>query len=314
MNDAIASVAAMAPELVRIEASVAAALRARAPVVALESTIITHGMPYPENLATAREVEAIVRAQGATPATIALVDGKLRIGLTDAELEDLAARGGSAKISRRDLAALVVRRATGGTTVAATMAAAAMAGIAVFATGGIGGVHRGAAQTFDISADLSELAKTPVTVICAGAKSILDLPKTLEYLETQGVPVLGYRTDEFPAFFTRSSGLPVDHRFETPRELAQVIATQRRLGLREGILIANPISHVHALPEAEIEERIARAVGDAQRGGISRKDLTPYLLARINELTGGASLTANIALVKNNASLAAQVAAELARL
>jgi pseudouridine-5'-phosphate glycosidase len=307
-------VAGIAPELLEIEASVAAALNAHAPIVALESTIITHGMPYPENLATARDVEAIVRAQGATPATIALIDGKLRIGLAAAALEDLAARGDRAKISRRDLAALVVRQATGGTTVAATMAAAAMAGIAVFATGGIGGVHRGAAQTFDISADLTELAKTPVSVICAGAKSILDLPKTLEYLETQGVPVLGYRTDEFPAFFTRSSGLRVDHRFDTPRELALVIATQRRLGLREGILIANPIPHVDALPQAEIEARIARAVGDAERDGVSRKELTPYLLARINELTGGASLTANIALVKNNAALAAQIAAELVRL
>jgi pseudouridine-5'-phosphate glycosidase len=313
MSD-VQALAGIVPELLEIEASVAAALAARAPVVALESTIITHGMPYPENLATARDVEAVVRAQGATPATIAVIDGKLRIGLAAAALAELAERRKSEKISRRDLAALVMRKATGGTTVAATMALAAMAGIAVFATGGIGGVHRGAAQTFDISADLTELAKTPVSVVCAGAKSILDLPKTLEYLETQGVPVLGYRTDEFPAFFTRSSGLRVDHRFEEPRELALVIATQRRLGLREGILIANPIPHVHALPEEEIEARITRAVGDAERSGISRKDLTPYLLARINELSGGASLTANIALVKNNAALAAQIATELARL
>ena len=194
------------------------------------------------------------------------------------------------------------------------MALATVAGIALVGTGGIGGVHRGAAQTFDISADLMELAKTPVSVVCAGAKSILDVSKTLEYLETQGVPVLGYRTDDFPAFFTRSSGLRVDHRFEEPRELALVIATQRRLGLREGILIANPIPHAYALPQAEIEARIAHAVGDAERSGISRKELTPYLLARINELTGGASLTANIALVKNNAALAAQIAVELARL
>jgi pseudouridine-5'-phosphate glycosidase len=235
MSD-VQALAGIVPELLEIEASVAAALAARAPVVALESTIITHGMPYPENLATARDVEAVVRAQGATPATIAVIDGKLRIGLAAAALAELAERRKSEKISRRDLAALVMRKATGGTTVAATMALAAMAGIAVFATGGIGGVHRGAAQTFDISADLTELAKTPVSVVCAGAKSILDLPKTLEYLETQGVPVLGYRTDEFPAFFTRSSGLRVDHRFEEPRELALVIATQRRLGLREGIL------------------------------------------------------------------------------
>jgi pseudouridine-5'-phosphate glycosidase len=271
-------------------------------------------MPYPENLATAHAVEATVRAHGATPATIAVIDGRIRVGLSASALETLAARNDAAKISRRDLAALLVRKGTGGTTVAATMAAAAMAGIAVFATGGIGGVHRGAAQTFDISADLTELAKTPVTVVCAGAKSILDLAKTLEYLETQGVPVLGFGTDEFPAFFTRHSGLRVDHRFDTPRELAEVIATARRLGLREGILIANPIPEADALPASEIEARIAHAVEDAEAAGVSRKELTPYLLARINELTGGASLVANIALVKNNASLAAQIAVELARI
>ena len=304
----------MTPERIRIEAGVAAALRAGEPVVALESTIITHGMPYPENLSMARDVEAIVRAYGATPATIALIDGVIAVGLDAAALEALAARTESAKISRRDLAALAVRNATGGTTVAATMAAAAMAGIALFATGGIGGVHRGAAQTFDISADLTELAKTRVAVVCAGAKSILDLPKTLEYLETQGVPVLGYGTDEFPAFFTRTSGLPIDHRFDTPRELAEVIAMQRRLDLREGILIANPIPHGDAMHAGDIEARITRAVEDAETSGISRKELTPYLLARINELTGGASLTANIALVKNNATLAARIAVELAHL
>ncbi len=300
-------------ECIKVEASVATALRAGDPVVALESTIITHGMPFPENLAMARDVEAIVRAHGATPATIAVIDGIIHVGLGAAALEALAARTESAKISRRDLAALAVRKATGGTTVAATMAAAAMAGIALFATGGIGGVHRGAAQTFDISADLTELAKTSVTVVCAGAKSILDLPKTLEYLETQGVPVLGFGTDEFPAFFTRTSGLRVDHRFDTPCELAQVIAMQRRLGLREGILIANPIPHADALHAGDIEARITRAIEDAEAGNISRKELTPYLLARINELTLGASLTANIALVKSNASLAAQIAVELGR-
>ncbi len=269
-------------------------------------------MPYPENLAMANDVEDIVRSRGATPATIAVIDGVIRVGLDRPALEALAQRTESAKISRRDLAALLVRKQTGGTTVAATMAAAALAGITIFATGGIGGVHRGAAQTFDISADLTELAKTPVAVVCAGAKSILDLAKTLEYLETRGVPVLGYGTDEFPAFFTRRSGLPVDHRFDTARELAEVIATQRRLGFREGILIANPIPTRDALAAEEIEARITRAVADAEAGGISRKELTPYLLARINELTGGTSLTANIALVKNNAALAADIAVELA--
>lgn len=288
------------------------ALTAGGPVVALESTIITHGMPYPENLGMANDVEDIVRSRGATPATIAVIDGVIRVGLDRPALEALAKRTESAKISRRDLSALLVRKQTGGTTVAATMAAAALAGIAIFATGGIGGVHRGAAQTFDISADLTELAKTPVAVVCAGAKSILDLAKTLEYLETRGVPVLGYGTDEFPAFFTRRSGLPVDHRFDTAHQLAEVIATQRRLGFHEGILIANPIPTRDAMPVEEIEARIARAVADAEAGGISRKDLTPYLLARINELTGGTSLTANIALVKNNAALAADIAVELA--
>lgn len=301
-------------ELLEIDPAVAAALAGRGPVVALESTIVTHGMPYPENLAMALGVEQIVRAHGATPATIAVIDGKIRVGLDGLTLEALAANRGSAKISRRDLAALIVRRGTGGTTVAATMAAAALAGISVFATGGIGGVHRGAAETFDISADLPEFATTPVAVVCAGAKSILDLAKTLEYLETLGVPVLGYGTDEFPAFYSRHSGLPVDHRFDTPRELAAVIATQRRLGARTGILIANPIPTTAELPFAEIEARIAQALDDARAAGISRKALTPYLLARINELTAGASLAANIALVNNNALLAAQVAVELAQM
>ncbi len=297
-----------------IEPRVAAALAARTAVVALESTIITHGMPYPQNLATARGVEAIVRANGAIPATIAVIDGRICVGLDEAALEALAGNPDSVKISRRDLACALVRKQTGGTTVAATMTAAAMAGIAVFATGGIGGVHRGAAATFDISADLSELGSTPVAVVCAGAKSILDLAKTLEYLETRGVPVLGYGTDEFPAFFSRTSGLPVDQRFDTPRDLAAVIATQRRLDFPQGILIANPIPRDAALAAAEIDARIADAVAAAEAAGISGKRLTPFLLATINERTGGASLTANIALVRNNAQLAAQVAVELARI
>ncbi len=272
-------------------------------------------MPYPQSLAMALEVEAIVRARGATPATIALIDGVLRVGLDRAALEAFAARSGSVKVSRRDLAAAIVRRDTGGTTVAATMAAAAAAGIRIFATGGIGGVHRGAAETFDVSADLTELGRTPVAVVCAGAKSILDLAKTLEYLETQGVPVLGYGSDEFPAFFSRTSGLRVDHRFDSAAELARVIATQFfRLGFKQGILIANPIAAEDALAPAQIDARIALAVADADAAGVTRKDLTPYLLGRINELTGGASLTANIALVKQNASLAARIAVELARI
>lgn len=283
-------------------------------MVALESTIITHGMPYPENLAMARAVEAIVRDRGATPATIALIDGRLRIGLDSATLERLASLSGVAKASRRDLAALVVRKESAGTTVAATMLAAAMAEIAVFATGGIGGVHRGAADTFDISADLTELSRSPVAVICAGAKSILDIGKTLEYLESLGVPVLGYRTRDFPAFFARRSGYGVEYQFDTPREVALVIATQRRLGLTGGILVAHPIPPESAMPDDEIEALIAQAVSEAQARGITGKDLTPFLLARINELTAGASLVANIALVKANALLAASIAVELAHL
>ena len=295
-----------------IESRVAAALGARAAVVALESTIITHGMPYPQNLETARAVEATVRANGAIPATIAVIGGRIRVGLDDSALEALASSSAATKISRRDLACAIVRKETGGTTVAATMAAAAIAGIPIFATGGIGGVHRGAAATFDISADLSELGSTPVAVICAGAKSILDLAKTLEYLETRGVAVVGYTTDEFPAFFSRTSGLRVDRRFDTPRELAEVIAMQRTLQFQQGMLIANPIPSAAGLAADEIDARIAEAVAEADAAGITGKDLTPYLLAKINERTGGASLTANIALVQNNAQLAARIAVELA--
>ena len=289
-------------------------LGAGKPVVALESTIITHGMPYPANLDMAREVEALIRAEGAVPATIALLGGRIRVGLDAAELERLAAAENVAKASRRDLAALLVRKEAGGTTVAATMIAAAHAGIQIFATGGIGGVHRGAEQTFDVSADLTELARTPVAVVCAGCKSILDIGKTLEVLETHGVPVLGYGTDDFPAFFARSSGHKVDHRFDSPAELAEVIAVQRRLKLETGVLVANPIPESDALPAEEMEARIASACEEAERAGISRKELTPFLLKRINELTGGTSLKANIALVRNNAVLAGRMAVELARL
>lgn len=305
----------MPNDLLAINAEVADALAARRPVVALESTIITHGMPYPQNLEMARGVEQVVRDAGAVPASIALIAGRLAVGLDAAALERLAATGtAAAKASSRDLAPLIAAGATAGTTVAATMHIAAMAGIAVFATGGIGGVHRGAEQTFDISADLLELAQTPVAVVCAGAKSILDIGKTLEVLETQGVPVLGYRTDEFPAFFARASGHKLDHRCDTPEQAAQAIALHRRLGRRGGVLVANPIPEADALDGAAIEARIAAAVAEAEAAGVARKALTPFLLARIVELTEGRSLRANIALVRHNAAVAAAIAAALARL
>jgi pseudouridine-5'-phosphate glycosidase len=288
------------------------ALSTGKPVVALESTIITHGMPYPQNLAMAKNVEAEIRKQGAVPATVAIMDGKFRVGVEGEDLERLASEGHkAAKASRRDVAALLVSGDLAGTTVATTMMAAAWAGIRIFATGGIGGVHRGAESTFDISADLEELSRTPVAVICAGAKSILDIGKTLEVLETNGVPVLGFGTDEFPAFWARRSGHKVDHRFDSPADLARVIALQASLGLG-GVLIANPIPEADALDATEIEARIAAAVADAERQGVSRKALTPFLLQRIFELTGGKSLIANIALVENNARVAAQIAVALA--
>jgi pseudouridine-5'-phosphate glycosidase len=297
-----------------ISAQVAAALVERRPVVALESTIITHGMPWPENRDTARGVEDVIREHGATPATIAVLDGVLRVGLSAAQLDDLAGRRDAAKASRRDLAAIVARGQSAGTTVAATMFLAARAGIPIFATGGIGGVHRGAEEHFDISADLLELGRSPVAVVCAGAKSILDIPKTLEVLETQGVPVIGYGTGEFPAFYARSSGERIEHRCESPGEVAAVIAAHRRLDLPGGLLIANPIPAEHALPAAEMDALISEAVADAAARGVTRKALTPFLLSRIVELTGGRSLVANIALIRNNAALAAHVAVDLARL
>jgi pseudouridine-5'-phosphate glycosidase len=291
---------------------VSGALAAGRPVVALESTIITHGMPYPANLETARAVEGVVRANGAVPATIALIDGRARVGLDDATLERLASSDTVAKASRRDLPALVAVKASAGTTVAATMYLAHRAGILIFATGGIGGVHRGAERTFDVSADLDELGSTPVAVVCAGAKSILDLPKTLEVLETRGVPVIGVGADEFRAFFCRRSGLPVDHRVETSEELAAVLAAHRALGMRGGVLVVNPIPQADALDGSDIDVRIDEAVAEAERAGVSRKEVTPYLLERINELTRGRSLTANIALIRNNAALAARTAVALA--
>lgn len=290
------------------------ALAAGRPVVALESTIITHGMPYPQNLDMARNVETVVRENDAIPATIAIMDGKFKVGVSGEDLERLAQAGGTAaKASRRDVAALLVSGGLAGTTVATTMQISALAGISVFATGGIGGVHRGAEATFDISADLEELSRTPVAVVCAGAKSILDIPKTLETLETNGVPVIGYGTDDFPAFWARSSGQKVDHRFDSAKDIAKVIALQFEMGMG-GVLVANPIPQSHALDAAVIEARIEEAIRGAESEGVSRKALTPFLLKRIFELTEGKSLIANIALVENNAAVAAQVAVALAKL
>lgn len=297
-----------------ISPEVSSALDAGRPVVALESTIITHGMPFPQNLEMAKNVETVIRGRGAVPATVTIMDGKFRVGLEAAGLERLAKAGGSAaKASRRDVAALLASGGLAGTTVATTMMAAAQAGIRIFATGGIGGVHRGAESTFDISADLEELGRTPVAVVCAGAKSILDIPKTLEVLETKGVPVIGYRTAEFPAFWARTSGYPVDHHLDDAASVARLLKVQFGAGLG-GVLIANPIPEDAALDAAAIEERIAEAIAGAEREGISRKALTPFLLKRVFELTGGRSLVANIALVEHNAAVAADIATAFATL
>lgn len=291
---------------------VAAALAAGAPVVALESTIISHGMPWPQNAETALAVQAAVRAAGAVPATTAVLDGRLCAGLTDAQIERLG-RAGTAtpKASRRDLPVLMAQGRSATTTVAATMIIAAQAGIRVFATGGIGGVHRGAETTMDISADLLELARTPVAVVCAGAKSILDLGLTLELLETQGVPVLGYQTDELPAFFCRDSGFKLDARLDSPAEIAAVMRAQWDGGLGGGLLVCNPIPEAHALPRALVDAAITAALAEAAQQGITGKAVTPFLLARVNALTEGRSLAANIALVLNNARLAAAIAVAL---
>jgi pseudouridylate synthase len=291
---------------------VAAAHSKGTPIVALESTIITHGMPYPQNLEVARQVEADVRAAGATPATIAVIDGQLHIGLEDAQLSQLAQAKGVAKLSRADMAACIATGGTGATTVAATMIAAHLAGIAVFATGGIGGVHKGAEDTFDISADLLELAQTPVTVVAAGAKAILDVAKTLEVLETQGVPVITVGQDSFPAFWSSTSPLKSPLRMDDPAQIAAAHGMRAQLGLPGGQLVANPIPAADEIPAAELAPIIATAQSDAIAHGISGKSVTPYLLQRIFELTKGRSLTANIALVRNNARLASKIAAELA--
>lgn len=294
---------------------VAAAVAAGKPVVALESTIISHGMPYPQNVETALKVEQIIRDNGAVPATIAILGGRLKAGLTAEEIEYLGKKGQDVtKASRRDLAVLVSRKADGATTVTTTMMIAHMAGIQVFATGGIGGVHRGAETTMDISADLEELASTPVMVVCAGAKSILDLGLTLEYLETHGVPVLGYGTKELPAFYTRKSGFEVDYRVDTPAELAAAFRASLELGLRGGMLVTNPIPEEFAMDHEVINRAIDEAVAQANTQGIHGKATTPFLLAKVKELTGGDSLDSNIQLVFNNARLAAQTAAELCRL
>lgn len=283
-----------------------------APIVALESTIITHGMPYPQNLEVARSVEADIREAGATPATIAVIDGKLHIGLEDAMLETLAQSRDVAKLSRADMAVCMASGRTGATTVAATMIAAHLAGIKVFATGGIGGVHKGAEQSFDISADLMELAQTPVTVVAAGAKAILDVPKTLEVLETQGVPVIAYGQDSFPAFWSATSPLKAPLRLDTPELIARAHRMRAALGLPGGQLVANPIPAADEIPAKALAPIIAQAQADADRDGITGKAVTPYLLQRIFELTDGQSLTANIALVRNNARLGARIAAALA--
>jgi pseudouridine-5'-phosphate glycosidase len=292
----------------KLSREVAETLADGGPVVALESTIITHGMPYPANLDTALAVEGVVRENGAVPATIAVVNGELRAGLEQGELQALAKAKGVVKASGRDLAVAMVRKQSAGTTVSATMLLADLAGIGIFATGGVGGVHRGAEQTFDISADLTELGRTKTAVVCAGVKSILDIAKTLEYLETQRVPVIAYGTDEFPAFFTRSSGHKADHRLDTPEEIALALDIHHRLGTGTGLLIANPIPEEAALTSEFIDGTIADAVREAGERGIGRKELTPFLLARINELSAGESLKANIELVKNNAGLAARMA------
>ncbi|BAI70948.1 indigoidine synthase A like protein [Azospirillum sp. B510] len=292
---------------------IADALAAGRPVVALESTVISHGMPHPRNLETARALEAEVRAAGAVPATIAVMDGRIRVGLDDEALERLATAGAKArKLSRRDLPIALATGALGATTVAATMIGARLAGIAVFATGGIGGVHRGAETSFDISADLDELARTSVCVVCAGAKSILDLPKTLEVLETRGVPVLGFGTDEFPAFYSRRSGLPIDQRCDDVRQVADILRAKWRLGLEGGVLLANPVPAADALDADLMEAAVTQALADAESRKIKGKDITPHLLAALERLTGGRSLTANIALIRNNARIAAGVAAALA--
>lgn len=299
----------MENKYLKISEEVAQALREGRPVVALESTIISHGMPYPRNVETALNVEKIVRENGAVPATVCILGGKIVVGASNEEIEYLGKKGLNViKASRRDLPVLLSKGLDGATTVATTMIGASLAGIKVFATGGVGGVHRGAEVTMDISADLEELGRTNVMVVCAGCKSILDLKLTLEYLETKGVPVIGYGTEELPAFYTDKSGLKVDYRLDTPEEVANAFACKLELGVNGGMLVANPIPKQYAMDPAIINETIEKAVEDANSLGITGKSLTPYLLDRIQKLTGGKSLESNIQLVYNNAALAAKIA------
>ena len=298
-----------------VNPEVAAAIAAGKPVVALESTIISHGMPYPQNVETALNVEKIIRENGAVPATIAIIGGRLQAGLTAEEIKYFGKKGRAIhKASRRDLAVLCAQGEDGATTVTTTMIIAHMAGIRFFATGGIGGVHRGAETTMDISADLEELARTPVMVVCAGAKSILDLGLTLEYLETKGVPVLGYQTNELPAFYTRKSGFSVDYRMDSPEELASAFKAQNDMALGGGMLVTNPIPEEFSMPKEVIDAAIDQAIAECNAQGVKGKETTPFLLARVAELTGGDSLASNIQLVYNNAKLTAQTAAAYCKL
>ena len=288
------------------------ALRQGRPVLAMESTIIAHGMPYPRNVETAREAEALTRSLGVAPATVAIIEGRLKVGLADEEIETLGRGEGILKVSSKDLGYALCRGASGATTVSATMKAASLAGVHVFATGGIGGVHRGADASFDVSTDLMELSRTPVIVVSAGAKAVLDLPRTLEVLETQGVPVIGYRTQEFPSFYSRSSGLKLEQSADTASEIVAVFLTQRRLGIGCGLLVANPVPEADELPAQLIDEYIEQALAEQRERGISGKAVTPFLLARLVELSGGKTLDTNVALFMNNVRLGCRIAAAMA--
>ena len=295
-----------------ISQEVQAALAAKKAVVALESTIISHGMPYPKNVETALKVESVVRQNGAIPATIGIIDGEIVVGMSPEQIEDFGKKKGIAKVSKRDLPVVVAKKLYGATTVSATMLIAKMAGIEVFVTGGIGGVHRGAEKTFDISRDLKELGEVEVAVVCSGAKAILDIPKTLEYLETEGVTVLSYKAERFANFYSLATDAPVDFVFQTPEEAAEVLYAKKKLGLKGGILISNPIPEEMALPHEYIDSIVDQAVAEAEEAGVKGKDSTPFLLKRIVELTGGKSLESNIALVCHNAELGSQIACALA--
>ena len=301
----------MKSNVLEIQPEISRTLDSKSPIVALESTILSHGMPYPENLDTALKVERIIRENGAVPATIAILGGKIKIGLNREELTYLSRSKGIAKVSSRDVPFVVANRLNGATTVAATMIASAMVGIEIFVTGGIGGVHRNASQTFDVSADLTELGRADVSVVCGGIKSILDIGATLEHLETLGVPVVGYRTNEFPAFFVRKSGFSLENRASTPGEVAGIIKTKRELNLKGGIVVANPIPKEHEMDSWTVEVAIQAALNEAKRKKVTGKAVTPFLLAHIADATGTGSLASNIQLVFSNAKLGAQIACEL---